>query len=214
MSTTGLITGLRRQSGNRRLVWVYVDGEKLARLSAEDVASLGLRRGMQLSETLLSEVMRRSALVEAKAKALRLLARRSRSRAEIRRYLKTKGFDQTTIETVLGQLERLGYVDDAAHARAYAEQLAVRGRSGPRAIYAKLRQRGVDPELAAAATDEALSGVDQEAMAQRLAEKRLAALAGLDVYTKRRRLYGFLARRGFDPDTISGVLAHLLPADD
>lgn len=214
MGTPGLITGLRRQSGNRRLVWVYVDGERLARITAEDMASLGLRRGVQLNEALLSEVMRRSALVEARTQALRLLARRSRSRAEIRRYLKTKGFDHTTIETVLGQLERQGYVDDAAHARAYAEQLVARGRSGPRAIYAKLRQRGVAAEVAAAATDEAISGADQEAMAQRLAEKRLQALTGLDVHTKRRRLYGFLARRGFAPDTISGILARLLPADD
>jgi len=214
MGTTGLITGLRRQSGNRRLVWVYVDGEKLARVTVEDVASLGLRRGMEVSEALLSEVMRRSALVEAKSRALRLLARRSRSRAELKRYLKTKGFDQTTIETALGQLERLGYVDDAAHARAYAEQLAARGRSGPRAIYAKLRQRGVAAEIAAAAAEEVLSGADQEAMARRLAEKRLSALANVDMPTKRRRLYAFLARRGFDPDTISGVLADLLPADD
>lgn len=214
MGTSGLVTGLRRQSGNRRLVWVYVDGERLARITAQDVASLGLYRGVRLNETLLSEVMRRSALVEASGKALRLLARRSRSRAEIRRYLKTKGFDPTTIETVLGQLERLGYVDDAAHARAYAEQLVARGRSGPRAIYAKLRQRGVAAEVAAAATDEAISNTDQEAMAQRLAEKRLQALTGLDVHTKRRRLYGFLVRRGFDPDTISGILTRLLPADD
>ncbi|MCX7599662.1 MAG: RecX family transcriptional regulator [Armatimonadetes bacterium] len=214
MPRTGLITSVRRQSGKERLVWLYVDGQKLARLTAEDVASLGLRRGMELNEALLSEVMRRSALLEARSKAFRLLARRSRSRAEIRRYLKTKGFDQTTIETVLGQLERLGYVDDAAHSRAYAEQLVAQGRSGPRAVYAKLRQRGVAAEVAKAAVDDALSGMDQDAMAQRLAERRLRTLAALDVYTKRRRLYEYLARRGFDPDTISSVIARVVPADD
>jgi regulatory protein len=208
------ITGVRRQSNNPRLVWVYADGEKWARVTAEDAAELGLRRGLEVAENLQSEVMRRSALLGAKTVAVRLLARRGRSRAELRRSLKTKGYEEETIQAVLEQMEGAGYVNDAEHARSYAEQLAGQGRSGPRAIYARLRARGIAPELASAASREAMAEEDEEAAALAQGRKRLRALEGLDVYTRRRRLYAFLARRGFGPSVIGGVVATLIPTDE
>jgi regulatory protein len=81
-------------------------------------------------------------------------------------------------------------------------------------VYSRLRQKGVAAEVAASATDEAMAGQDEEALAERLAEKRLRALSGLDVFTRRRRLYAFLARRGFSSEAISHVIARLISADD
>ncbi len=210
----GLITGLRRAKNNDRQIVVYVDGEKLAQITDTDVAQLGLSRGMEATEQLVEEVTRRGRLVEGRALALRLLARRARSRTELKRYLKTKGLDTNTLETVLDQLEKLGLVSDADFARAAAESLVQSGRAGPRAVYSRLRQKGVAADVAASATDEAMAGQDEEAMARTLAEKRMRALSGLDVYAKRRRLYAFLARRGFSSETISHVIANLVSADN
>ncbi len=171
----GLITGLRRAKNNDRQIVVYVDGEKLAQITDTDVAQLGLSRGMEATEQLVEEVTRRGRLVEGRALALRLLARRARSRTELKRYLKTKGLDTNTLETVLDQLEKLGLVSDADFARAAAESLVQSGRAGPRAVYSRLRQKGVAADVAASATDEAMAGQDEEAMARTLAEKRMRA---------------------------------------
>lgn len=208
------ITGLRRVSGSAQALWVYVDGEKRARVTSKDVAELGLARGLEADDNLMAEVIRRGALLEARRASLSLLSRRGRSRAELERCLITKGFDKPIIETVLEQLERTGLVNDEEHARSYAEQLASQGKSGRRAIYAKLRQRGLSADLASRATSEAMDEEDEATAARRAAEKRLKALSGLDLWTKRRRLYGYLARRGFASDVISSVVGDLILSDE
>ena len=49
--------------------------------------------------------------------------------------------------------------------------------------------------------------VDQRAIVEEAARKKLRSLAGLDPAVQRRRLYGFLARRGYEVDDIRGVLS-------
>jgi regulatory protein len=209
-----LISGLRRAKNNPRQFVVYVDGEKLAQVTDSDVAELGLKRGIEAPDGLVQEVMRRGTLLSGRSMALKLLARRARSRAELKRYLKTKGMDHHTIQTVLDQLQKLGLVSDADYARTAAENLVQSGRAGPRAVYSRLRQKGIAADVAASATDQAMAGQDEEAMARSLAEKRVRALGALDAFTRRRRLYAFLARRGFSPETIGHVIATIAPADD
>ena len=61
--------------------------------------------------------------------------------------------------------------------------------------------------------DEPAPGSD-EATALALARKRLRLLSGLDPQVVRRRLYSFLARRGYGFDTIDTVVRRLLKEED
>jgi regulatory protein len=55
-----------------------------------------------------------------------LLTRRARAAAELRQRLRTVGYEQNIIDTVLADLERTGLVDDAEFARMWvAERTAV-----------------------------------------------------------------------------------------
>ena len=49
-------------------------------------------------------------------------------------------------------------------------------------------------------------GIDPSASIHRVAAKKWKALAQLDDFTRRRRLYAFLARRGFNPDEIRSAM--------
>jgi regulatory protein len=51
--------------------------------------------------------------------------------------------------------------------------------------------------------------LDEAALIERVANKKARSLASLDPPVRRRRLYAFLARRGFDADAIRGVLDRL-----
>jgi regulatory protein len=195
-------------------VWVYIDGEKAARVTVADAAEVGLRRGLELSVSQEQEVMRRAERVMAWEMAVRLLAQRSRSRAELVRRLKIKGVHRSTIPSVIQELERLGYLDDREHARVWAEQAVRSGRAGPMAIESKLRRQGVSAEIAREATREAMAGADEEELAYQAGKKRLKALVRLDTVTRRRRLYGFLARRGFSHEAICNALARLIPTEE
>jgi regulatory protein len=52
--------------------------------------------------------------------------------------------------------------------------------------------------------------VNEAASIERVARKKLKTLAKLDAVTQRRRLYAFLARRGYDSDAIGGALRELV----
>ncbi|MBC7289083.1 MAG: RecX family transcriptional regulator [Armatimonadetes bacterium] len=130
------------------------------------------------------------------------------------RRLKTKGFDRRTIDEVLRDLERLGYVNDAEYARALAEQLCSSGQYGRRAVESKLKQRGLPLDVVREAVEEASREIDEYEAARELAEARLRRLTRLDPKKKRERVYGFLMRRGFAADVVHDVIESLLPADD
>jgi len=115
---------------------------------------------------------------------------------------------------VIAWLRGLGYVDDAAFARARARALLAPGRMGPRAAERRLVVSGIAPDRARAAVRAALDeaagegGRDAEAaLCRALAERRargvdLAALEPRD----RARLARFLLGRGFAGPVVARVL--------
>jgi regulatory protein len=140
----------------------------------------------------------------AHAAALRLLTARARTRAELARRLAERGFDEAAVAAALDRLARVGLVDDAALAVAVAESRAEQGLDAP-AIALELRDRGVDPAAAAAAAEAAVPAETRADRCRRVAEARLAQLAGLDPQVQLRRLAAYLARRGYPAEVAEPV---------
>lgn len=148
--------------------------------------------------------------------AVRFLAPRPRTRLEVERRLRRAGADSGVIDATLERLAELGYLDDAAFARWWADQRDRHAPRGRRLIEAELRRSGVPREVIEAYRDEhdsperppedaALPGTEAERARQALA----AHLRGRPMpveFDARRRLGMFLVRRGFDPETVRGAL--------
>jgi regulatory protein len=142
-------------------------------------------------------------LLAAKQVATRQLSYRPRSISELRQTLGQRGFGRQIIDQVIERFSELGYLDDADFARRWIqtrEQLAPRGT---RLLKQELRQKGIDTDLA----DEALADADLDELdaATRIAERRLPKMTGLDRDTQRRRLAGYLERRGFSHDVVRQI---------
>jgi regulatory protein len=144
-------------------------------------------------------------------RALKLLGFRARSVAELRRQLLRKGEPAADVEITIARLSDQKLLDDADFARQFARTRILAAGSSRRRIVQELVRRGVARELADQALGELQEsdGVDPAAAARRVAEKKWKSLARLDDFTRRRRLYAFLARRGFDPDEIRTVMTTL-----
>jgi regulatory protein len=121
---------------------------------------------------------------------------RWRSRQEIRRRLRSAGFEAEEIEQALMDLEGVGLIEDARFASEVVRDQAGRRLAGNRSIRASLLQKGVPPEV----IDEALEDAGGEAeRARELARHKAVRLAGLAPEAAYRRLYGLLLRRGYGP---------------
>lgn len=84
-----------------------------------------------------------------KVLAIRLLARRDYSRAELTRRLERRGVARADIDSALDDLAAAGYLSDARYADAVVAQKS--GRYGKRAIVHALKERGIGADDAAEA---------------------------------------------------------------
>jgi regulatory protein len=171
-------------------------------VNADDIDSLGLSVGAPAAEqarTRLGEAIAREA---ARTDALRLLRAKARSRQDLIGRLTRKGHERVHAAAAVERLERVGLLDDAALAKDRAERMAEVGRLGPRGAQAKLRTLGLSSPVSTEAVQGAYAGVDLVAQATDAARRRARSMGErLDDETRRRRLYGFLARRGYDHET-------------
>ena len=131
-------------------------------------------------------------------RALGLLAVRQRSRREIQRRLERAGFGPEEIGEELDRLQQVGLVDDEAFARVVVEHSFTTRREGRRVVAGRLISAGIAPDIVEAALDPVVGGEEERADA--LAVAKAAKLSSLPPDAAYRRLYGMLARRGYEPD--------------
>jgi regulatory protein len=214
---TRTITGLTPSPRKPGRFVLAIDGEEIATLSIEAIERLRLGAGVLFDDRLAHEVEKEAGILETYDRALNMLAARGRASADLRRVLIRKGEPADRVSVAIERLERAGFVDDASFARQFTRSKAVSGGLSRRRVQQELSKRGVARDV----SDEAIEtvfveeGVDEEASIERVARKKLRSLANVDAATRKRRLYSFLARRGYDSDAIGRVLRTVLaPAEN
>ena len=147
--------------------------------------------------------------------AVRFLGTRPRSRWELERRLRKAAASDDVISATLDRLAGMGYVDDVAFARWWAEQRDRHAPRGRRMLEAELRQHGVPrdvleelrgTELVEPALDGEPLPATESDRARVALDRHLRGRAVPDEARARQRLGAFLIRRGFDPDTVRATL--------
>lgn len=210
---TGAITGIAAAGRRAGRFEVAVDGKTVALVSVDIVERLGLRIGLVLDERAGRALRDAAGMLATYDRAIGLLAVQGRSARDLERKLKQRGEPAANISAAIERLTEAGLIDDATYARQVARSRVSSGRGDSRRRVSQvLAQKGVAREVVQEAVSEVFDdeAVDEEALAESAARKKLRSLGGLDVPTRRRRLYGYLARRGHDADVIRRVMARVL----
>lgn len=197
---SGKITSLEVQKRNRERVNVYIDDEFAFGLNMLDAAHL--QTGQHLSAEEIATLKATDDAAKALDSAVRFLAPRPRSIAEICRRLEKKGFSAPAIDDAIDRLEQLHYVDDLAFARYWVRNREEFNPRGRQALRYELRQKGVASEV----IEEALRDISPNDSAYRAAQKKLRTLRQSDPRSREQTLGSYLARRGFSYDVVREVL--------
>jgi regulatory protein len=133
-----------------------------------------------------------------------MLALRGRSSRELARSLVRKGEEKAHVDWAVARLQEQGLLDDAAFARTFTRSKVVGGKQSRRRVEQDLTRKGVSRTVASEAIADVFEeeAIDQRAIVEEAARKKLRSLSGLEPAVQRRRLYAFLARRGYDLDDI------------
>jgi len=190
-----VITGLKAQKKNRQRVNIYLDGEFAFGLSR--FVAAWLRVGQELSQEKIESLQAEDSREVAYQQALNFLSYRERSLAEVRTYLARQAVPEAAIEDIVTRLQVGNLVDDQRFARLWAENRAEFHPRSRRVISLELKQKGVSSED----IDRAISQVDDAVLAYQVARKHAGKLTNLPWQEFRRKLFGYLSRRGFNYDT-------------
>jgi len=138
--------------------------------------------------------------------AYKLLGYRQRSIKELGDRLKRKGFSSSCIRDTLEPLKSLGYLDDHALARSLrykASETKLLGTTGAKQYLVRM---GIPRNEA----EDVLFDYDELSSAKRLLEKKMGNLENNPKPVMRRRLVGYLRRRGYSTDTIRKSLRTMM----
>lgn len=191
---------------------VLEDGSSFV-LYAGEVRRFHIREGEEVPQNVLDQITGEVLQRRAKLRCMNLLKASDRTVKQLRDRLKRDGYPESIIEQALSYVASYHYTDDRRYAENYIRSMT--GRKSRRVITLELEKRGVLGELIA----EAFSAFEEEAgedpggcehpgdrtAIRRLMEKKNYDAAGAS-FEDRKKMIGYLARRGFSMEDIMDEL--------
>lgn len=235
---SNVITALQSDPADEKKVHIFIDGKHALAVSLDVAANERLTVDQECPPHRLERLRHAQELDNIYQKALAFLSYRPRSSREVEQRLRKKSFTPEQISAVMERLRSQHYIDDREFARFWVGNRMTFNPRGPRLLRSELRQKGVPAEIVeevlqeqvetqeellqraeelnsggGPGEDEPVPGTDL-ANALALARKRLRAYGNLEPQAARRRLSGFLARRGYGYDIIDAVWRRVSANDE
>ena len=143
--------------------------------------------------------------------ALNLLTARPYATRALHKKLIQKEYRAADADDAIRRLVDNGLLGDEKFAEQYARSKILSTGASKRRLTQDLYRKGIKGDVAATAIANVIEDeeIDTAAVVERVARKKLAQLGDLEALVVRRRLFAFLARRGYDVDEIKRVVGLL-----
>jgi regulatory protein len=135
--------------------------------------------------------------------AVKLLAAKPRSIAELRERLLERCSSKPVVETVIARLREYGYLDDERYALGYASAKLRQQPIGRRRLKQDLRMKKVDSGLADEALEQVFAETPEEELIDRAVEKRIRLRGRPKTRAEAKSLFDYLLRQGFPFELVS-----------
>lgn len=211
------ITDISPQKRNKDRVNLFLDGKFAFSISLENLLKKNLKIDTNLSNDEITKLTTAESQQKYLDRVINFLSFRPRSEKEIRDYLAKKisrdssvSFSQvqnsTLIEKIITKLKKYKYIDDMEFAKWW---LASRSSSRPKGVHfikMELSNKGVSRQT----IENVLSRApNQLKLAEKAIGKKLKIWKKLQLFEQKRKIYNYLASRGFEQDTIEDLFAKI-----
>lgn len=192
---------------------LYVDGHFAFGIDESTLVRFALAKGQELTDADLKRIQADDERAKALGTALDYLSYQSRTVAQVEKKLRSKDYPEAAIAEAITQLRELRYLDDDNYAQRFVQESKRVGDRGRRGISDWLRTRGIDAETITKALT-AFSFDDEEAVAQRVAQKYMRHPGQKSAKALTQGLRQQLMQKGFSSDVIDLVLEDNQPEVD
>ena len=197
------VTALKLQKRNKERVNVFLDGEFSFGLAK--ITAAWLKIGQELGEDKIKDLLSKDEVEVSFQRALNYLSYRPRAAREVRQNLKKHKASDEIIEEIISRLEQGGKLNDSNFAELWVENRSVFRPRGRHALRMELRQKGISDKI----IEESLEDIDENDLAYRAAKKQARKYKTLEWQDFRKKMNGFLARRGFNYGIISIIIPQI-----
>ncbi|MFA5168173.1 MAG: regulatory protein RecX [Candidatus Omnitrophota bacterium] len=153
---------------------------------------------------MLAEEQTKQALITC----LRLLAASPKSGHELKRKLAAKGYSVEIIDQALNDLRTQGVLDDTAYAKDLMARFTLGRPVGRHKIAFELKRHGISKKISDEMLEK-LSIKDETERALEQARLKWTGWSQLDPRKRKKRLYDFLIRKGYDFQIAQDILQKL-----
>ncbi|RKU17358.1 hypothetical protein C6501_04220 [Candidatus Poribacteria bacterium] len=188
---------------------LFLDKKPFVVIPANLVENLGLRVGLKIEAETIEKLIAADEAMRAKNYALNILREDIYSKSQMTQQLEREGFRERTIKTIIAELIQSGHIRDRLYAEKWVQRRLKSNPRGRAVLKQELIDKGVDPQTAEQVLAE-VKAEDEKKLALHIAQKQSKKYKNLSTQVAKRRLHGFLARRGFESETILQVIEKVL----
>lgn len=209
-----LILKIRQDKRKPKFAVIQLDNDQNYRIYKFVVKKSGLRKGDELDEKKLNELLYWDEFYRAKDAALKFLSYRQRSEYEIQKKLIDLKFKPDIINQVIDNLKTIKLINDSEFADCFVKTALNKRLISRNLMKKKLLEKRIAKEIINDVLEKYYKDIDESKIVRKLAIKQLKKYQKLKAKSTDKehyiRLAAFLTRRGFSWDIISRVVRSIL----
>ena len=181
---------------------IFLDGESAFAVYKGELSRYHLEEGAVLPPEVYEELVNRVLKKRATLRAMHILERTDKTEAQLRRKLEESEYPKEAVESAIAYVTSYGYLDDRRYAEHYIEWK--KQGKGKARLKMELVQKGISREIIEEVLESTDFGETREMIRQIILKKRKTDIPMNE--KEKKRLYGFLMRKGFSSSDILAVM--------
>lgn len=169
-----------------------------------------ITKDSEIDDATIQEALDEQSLKDAKLAAYNYVSYKPRSEHEVREKLRTKEYNQASIDYAISFLYEFKLLDDEEFAQSYIVSYVKNKPSGKFKLVHELRKRGIEESLIDKSITNYYPYDNTIEMAVSAAKKHLRKVSHKPKEKQKQLVADFLSRRGFDWDTVNKVTENLI----
>ena len=204
------ISEIQVQKKNSSRYSVFVKNQFLIGVSDSTLTKLNLKKGVEITPSFLHQIEEQEEQWAAREYMFRILSRRDHSRKELKDKAYKKGYSGSFIDEILDEFEQKEYINDRKFAAKYASDKFEFNDWGPYKIRTQLFKKGISKSVAESVINDTFGEHAIKESMVTLISKRKKRYLREPEEKRRKKVFDYLMRKGYDSENILKHLDELL----
>ena len=183
---------------------VYLDNNTNYKLYEDIILKYDLLIEKKIDEKKLKDILNENELYDAYYLSLKYIGKKMRTKLEVKKYLKSKEFNDKSIAFALNKLEQNGYINENRYIEAYIIDAMNLSMFGPNKIMNNLCKLGVNLSKVENNLAKIKDNIWKERI-ETLIDKRYKFNKNSEIIFKN-KMYSYLIGAGYDSEMINKIL--------